>query len=406
MSRPSFFMKRRRERGASLIVILGAMIPAIGVTAFVVDYGRFYVTSNELRNVSDSAALAAVSNIDSLQNDGQWNARWADACADATLYATSKNKIEGAPLVAGDVEVAIGFWDTTAPRASAFNVLTTCPSTPTFRTFTATQMPSVRVLTHRAQGKPSGPLTTFFGSFVGVGLLNASGSSVASVARADRITAVPMGMAQCLSDTLFDSTAAGNIKPAFLGYKVVVYQGNVNQTNDITCSVDAANRTIHVPAQWAPLCVNAASNCSNGMAAVTDRLSGRRAIDKVSIGDRTEVRDGAADSTSTSTYFRPLVDNGIAVAAPIIKATTQTQGQTTTIKNFDQGSTGEIIQFVGLQPLTSSLVKKRFPGCTTNGCTQYDTLEFTLSTAIDFDARPDNSGSTSGTVLTNPFLVL
>ena len=49
----------QNERGAVAITTAVTMLGTIGLLSFVIDFGQVYYTQQELRNVADSAALAA-----------------------------------------------------------------------------------------------------------------------------------------------------------------------------------------------------------------------------------------------------------------------------------------------------------------------------------------------------------
>ena len=46
------------ERGSAMVLVCAALVVLIGVTAMVVDVGRFYMVDRRLSRVADAAALA------------------------------------------------------------------------------------------------------------------------------------------------------------------------------------------------------------------------------------------------------------------------------------------------------------------------------------------------------------
>lgn len=396
-----FGVSRSAQSGVSILLVMGSMFAILGVTAFVVDYGRYYVARNELQNSADAAALAGMAAFDSF-DDPDWEA----VCDQATDYLESKNKIDKELLISSDFTIETGYWDVDEDKEQAFVATATCPGVPAAMNYAANELPAVRVRANRIEGVGSGPMETIIAPMMGVDSLDLSVRAVAAVGRSSLFQALPMGMAQCAIGFLLDG--AGLPKDGVS--RVRVYQQNNKSLNDVTCHLDAAG-ILHVPAQWMPLCVD---GCS-GISAVTKRLKDQIPIDDVGLGSPTAVTGGVAQ-TGADTFIDSFFDQykSKSIVMPITGQVADNKG---VMQNFPEGSQPVTIEeFVSLEPAaaatrndgTSSYITENvvFPTCTDNNCTKYNTIDFLIGDTIKFvPGSPDTDGKVVNSVLTKSFLV-
>jgi Flp pilus assembly protein TadG len=71
MNIPKVLVADRRRRGFALIAVAGSAVAMLGALGLAVDLGRLYIVRNEAQAFTDSAALAAVIELDGTQNGFQ-----------------------------------------------------------------------------------------------------------------------------------------------------------------------------------------------------------------------------------------------------------------------------------------------------------------------------------------------
>ena len=144
--------RRRRRRGAILVLFALLAIVLIGMVALSVDTGYIYVTRREAQVAADSAALAAAAYVPTST---------AQATAAAIEYA-GYNQVAGTLVTAASVDVEFGTW---APSLGVF--------TPTISASNAVRVTVRRDATH------AGPVPLFFGRVLNKSSFNVARSSIA-----------------------------------------------------------------------------------------------------------------------------------------------------------------------------------------------------------------------------------
>jgi Flp pilus assembly protein TadG len=100
-SRSSRRAALRPERGATLVLVAVLMVALLSLSAFAVDFSRLFVYRNQLRTVTDAAALAGARQV-LLQAP-------LTATDSAIAYGT-RNKVNGAAATVNAADVQAGSW--------------------------------------------------------------------------------------------------------------------------------------------------------------------------------------------------------------------------------------------------------------------------------------------------------
>ena len=163
------------SRGVTAVMVAVMLTVLLAMAAAAIDIGHALVARNELQNVSDSAALAGTRALGIIYEGMTAAAQQSyvltggdQAIVEAAVQATANaNSAAGVSITIAPSDIAIGTWN-----------LATRTHTPTVN-----QPKAVRVLSRR-DASANGPISTFFGSVIGM-----TNVSVGAVATAD-MTAV------------------------------------------------------------------------------------------------------------------------------------------------------------------------------------------------------------------------
>ncbi len=150
------------ERGAVLVIVAISLVVLVGFVALGVDLGYFFVTRNELQNVSDGSALAGTRTLGNiyqgLSNEQQQGfdcstTIGSTTCADSVramaIEVAAENRAGGVDMSVPVGDVAIGQWDG--------------------NTFTPTlQLPDAVQVVTRRDAVANGPINTFFARVLGI----------------------------------------------------------------------------------------------------------------------------------------------------------------------------------------------------------------------------------------------
>ena len=194
------------ERGATAIIAAVALLGIMGLSAFVIDFGLVFVARQELRNVADSAALAATRQMaeilktksTAVLQDSSFaltSSEYAQVIAAAANVAI-QNKVVGNSIVLDTAsDVSVGVWDI---ATSTFG-----PSVP------GTIPDAVQVVARRDTSN-NGPVAAIFGQMMGVNSFDVSANATAALLP---VGAVPPGgiwLPIGISDEVFAASACGD----------------------------------------------------------------------------------------------------------------------------------------------------------------------------------------------------
>jgi len=189
------------QRGSTL-VLAGLMLPVLmALMALAVDVARIMLVKDELRRAAEAGALAGAKG---LLTSGSID--WAGA-AQRARDAVTRNNADGSTL--RDAAIEYGYWNLGTQgwgTSGSFAVGTTPPSSGAWA-------PGLRVTVARdtsANGQTNGgPLTLFFGPFVGKTLQNVMATAVAMESAPGGVqagTLLPTAINKCMFDLYWNST--------------------------------------------------------------------------------------------------------------------------------------------------------------------------------------------------------
>ena len=241
-------INRQQQKGATLLLVAGAMLVLVGMTAFAVDIGRTLVVKNELQNVSDSASLAGASRIGNF-----YTQNWSAACA-AAKQEVQNNATEGKLMALGDAVIQYGVWDETA--ATPFTVYGTCSGSLSNIALGANQLPAVRVAVRRDETSTSGVINYFFAPIFGIASTKLVAESTAAVAAsASAKPGLPFVMSDCIMQSITipaGQPGAGGLK---VGATFNVFSAQFDKPNNsIGSDKSIACSATQAVGQWAPFC--------------------------------------------------------------------------------------------------------------------------------------------------------
>lgn len=148
------------QNGVTAVVIAILIVFFLGLVALAIDIGYNMVVRNELQNVSDAAALAAVRQLGEIcETPCPLSDEQADAIKKAAIHIAKQNQAGGKPTNIHESDILIGQWH----PDSAELIETLCRPN------------AVMVRARRddtAAGSPNGPITTFFGRILGIPTMN------------------------------------------------------------------------------------------------------------------------------------------------------------------------------------------------------------------------------------------
>lgn len=234
-------MKIRRimhnEHGATAITAAVALLGIMGLSAFVIDLGQVYVTQQELRNVADSAALAATRQMaeilktksTAVLQDSSFTLTSIelDQVTAAAANVAVQNKAGGHSIVLDTAsDVSVGVWDM---ATSTFG-----PSVP------GTVPDAVQVVARRDTSN-NGAVTAIFAQLMGVSSFDVSADATAALLPVGAVPPGGIGLPIGVSDEVFASGACGDsIKfyptgtmDACAGWHTFGYNANANNLKDI-----------------------------------------------------------------------------------------------------------------------------------------------------------------------------
>lgn len=168
-------LKRRRgvSPGAQILVMMGIFLVGLMISALAIDFAYYFTARNELQTASDSAALAAATELyRDITVDP--TTRRKDATLEAQTYL-SKNQ----PNMTLDTsDVLYGFIDPTTKvyNSASFTTPSNDPNYASTGGYNA-----VRVLVRKTQGSSNGQLNTILANMVGIHKMDVSTGSVAMV---------------------------------------------------------------------------------------------------------------------------------------------------------------------------------------------------------------------------------
>jgi Flp pilus assembly protein TadG len=164
MKRFRFLSGASGEKGAVAPIVALGLLAFVGFMALGIDLGQLYMVRNELQNVADAAALAAVKQL--IQGSGGSTATIdcvgaVQAAKDCAKKNYSLGVTDGIKIT--DADVSIGLFDLNTKTFSADG----CPATAVPPN--NTQVNAVRVRVHRDGTESNPKVATFFGNIMGAG---------------------------------------------------------------------------------------------------------------------------------------------------------------------------------------------------------------------------------------------
>ena len=196
----------KNERGATAITAVITMMGTIGLLAFVIDFGQVYVTQQELRNVADSAALAATRQMAEILKtkstvvlQSSSFALTSTEIAQVTAAAANvavKNKAGGQSIALNTgADVSVGVWDM---------------ATSSFGAAAPGSVPdAVQVVARRDSGN-NGSVTAYFAQMMGVNDFDLSASATAALLPVGALPPGGVGLPIGISDEVFKAVACGD----------------------------------------------------------------------------------------------------------------------------------------------------------------------------------------------------
>ncbi len=196
----------QNQRGATAIMAAFCMMGIIGLLAFVIDFGQVYVTQQELRNVADSAALAATRQMAQILKTKSTAVLQSSSFAltsaeisqvtSAAANVAVKNKAGGKSIALDTAaDVLVGAWDM---------------ATNTFGAAAPGTVPdAVQVVARRDSGN-NGSVTAYFAQMMGVNNFDLSASATAALLPVGAVPPGGIGLPIGISDEVFKSAACGN----------------------------------------------------------------------------------------------------------------------------------------------------------------------------------------------------
>lgn len=226
---------RRRQRGAVAIIAAIFLVAMLGIAAFAIDIGRWFVVKNELQNAADAAALAGAGRLyPPIATGPNWDAAKAQGEAAVRINASDRTT-----LSTGVVQP--GYWDF---QNRVFD-------SDTGRTRGENDLPAVRVTVERRAGINGGPVAMTFGRIFGTDSMDSAATATAvhglSPSMAPEGTMSPFAISGCMfgpASDVWDPVAQAPIgQPP---KKFIIASGAANNNH---CDVGAAEKCYC--GQWA-----------------------------------------------------------------------------------------------------------------------------------------------------------
>lgn len=194
------------ERGAVAIITAISMVGIMGLLAFVIDFGQVFVVRQELRNVADSAALAATRQMAEILKTKSTAVLQDSSFALTSLEITQvlaaatnvavQNKAGGHSIVLDTAsDVSVGVWDM---ATGSFG-----PAVP------GTIPDAVQVVARRDTSN-NGPVAAVFAKMMGVNSFDVSAPATAALLPVGAVPPGGIGLPIGISDEVFASSACGD----------------------------------------------------------------------------------------------------------------------------------------------------------------------------------------------------
>jgi len=180
------------ESGAVAVFIGVLLIIFMGIAALAIDAGYLLLVKNELKNVSDAAALAAARQLGVIYESQNYNTQLSydsnstTAIRDAAQNVALLNKAGNVNIVINNTDVEIGIWDINTKTFAIQNI------NPNF----------VRV-TSRRDSVSNWPITTFFAKVFGVNLLSVTSTVCAALTPRTTAPTGTLGLPVAISSQWF-----------------------------------------------------------------------------------------------------------------------------------------------------------------------------------------------------------
>jgi Flp pilus assembly protein TadG len=228
---------RHDERGAIAMITVISTLGIMGLLAFVIDLGQVYVARQELRNVADSAALAATRQMAEILKtkstlvlqDSSFtltSSERAQVIAAAANVAV-QNKVGGQSIVLDTAsDVSVGVWDM---------------ATSTFGPAVPGTVPDAVQVVARRDSTSNGPVVAYFAQMMGVNNFDVSAPATAALLPVGAVPPGGIGLPIGINDEVFAAGACGDsIKmyptgtmDACAGWHTFGENANANNLNDI-----------------------------------------------------------------------------------------------------------------------------------------------------------------------------
>jgi Flp pilus assembly protein TadG len=162
MTRSRDINKRLHDQRGSVIIWFALLLPVLlGFAGLVIEVARLNLARVELQNAADAAALAGALSVSG--SPGSYN--WSNVESDARKMAQS-NSVNGTPIQ--HATIGTGYWNPSNPTSGLHAV------------DTGTYLPAVQVTIEISSTKNGGPLTFFFGPFLGTASKDVQATAIAA----------------------------------------------------------------------------------------------------------------------------------------------------------------------------------------------------------------------------------
>ena len=195
----------RNERGATAIMAAITLLGVMGVSAFVIDLGNVYVTNQELRNVADSAALAASRQMAEILStkptavlqDSSFALSSSEIAQVVTVAANVAvlNKAGGHNITLNTADVSLGAWDS---------------ATGSFGPAAPGTIPDAVQIVARRNAANNGSVNAIFAQMLGVSTFDLSASATAALLPVGAVPPGGIGLPIGISDEVFAANACGD----------------------------------------------------------------------------------------------------------------------------------------------------------------------------------------------------
>lgn len=211
------------------------LLAMLGIGAFAIDLGRWFVVKNELQNAADAAALAGAGRLyPSIASGPNWAAAATEGNNAVSLNASDKVALSTGTVVPGYWDFATQTFDATTGKTPGTN-----------------DLPALRVTVERKAGVNTGPVAMTFGRIFGTETMDAAATATAVSSLAPSMAAAgtmaPFAISSCIvgaSSEVWDADADAPIGDP--PKKFILASGAANNNH---CDVGATEKC-HC-GQWA-----------------------------------------------------------------------------------------------------------------------------------------------------------